>query len=214
MYSNDPELLLFLTEVLFFRTTLKFFHLFSLPIFVHHFCAYFLPKTESTMVNAWQELDVIYWIGTSILQLEVYPMIDNWWHKVVCLSTMTTHINVIKVVFEDTSTVVAKLVKNINSIFSNSSHSMIALPTHYISLAFILIMIIQAEIFFEILTSIRTDNQHIGTCLHFFFECWYAKDEKFMILPRISIPNYCVASEKSWISHLWYYNTGKPFIYP
>ena len=93
----------------------------------------FSPKSGLTMVNAWQELDVcrskqkklariggrlelIYWIEQSIWRLEVYPMSNCCWHHVVCLSTMASNSNVIKVDFEYTSTVVAKLVVK-NSFF-------------------------------------------------------------------------------------------------
>ena len=79
--------------------------LFSLPIFIHRFLRHFSPKAGSTMVNAWQELDVwrskqkklariggrlelIYWIEQSIWRLEVYPMSNCCWHHMVCLSTM------------------------------------------------------------------------------------------------------------------------------
>ena len=96
----------------------------------------FSPKSGLTMVNAWQELDVcrskqkklariggrielIYWIEQSNWRLEVYPMRYSCWHQVVCLSTMASNSNVIKVDFEYTSTVVAKLVVK-NSFFLRS----------------------------------------------------------------------------------------------
>ena len=106
---------------------INFFNLFSLPIFIHRFVRSFSIETWSIMVNAWQELDVfqskqkklariggrielIYWIEQSNWRLEVYPMRYSCWHQVVCLSTMASNSNVIKVDFEYTSTVVAKLV--------------------------------------------------------------------------------------------------------
>ena len=58
LFSNDPELLFFRVNILFFQPALKFFHLFSLLIFVHRFLRSFLTETGSTMVNAWQELDI------------------------------------------------------------------------------------------------------------------------------------------------------------
>ena len=98
----------------------------------------FPPKTRSTMVNTWQELDIcrstqrklarfggcielIYQMELLIWRLEVHRMRNSCLRHVVCLSTMTSNSNVIKVDFEFTSTVVAKLV---------IKNSLISFPTH------------------------------------------------------------------------------------
>ena len=124
--------------ILSFRPAFNCIHLFSLLISTGPFLRSFSIDTGSTMVNAWQELDVcrskqkklariggrielIYWIEQSIWRLEVYPM--------RCLSTMASNSNVIKVDFEYTSTVVAKLVvKNSFYLRSLSSIQLVANP--------------------------------------------------------------------------------------
>ena len=132
-----------------FRPAFNFIHLFSLLISTGPFLRSFSIETWSIMVNAWQELDVcrskqkklariggrielIYWIEQSNWRLDGYPMRYSCWHQVVCLSTMASNSNVIKVDFEYTSTVVAKLVVKI--VFSSDSHRCIQLVANPVDL--------------------------------------------------------------------------------